>query len=436
MRVHMNNKFMLVVVCGAVTLLQGGCDSSTTPTADIRTEEERVAPQTGTPLTLDDQFAVIAEEIEGFGGLFLDASGEVNVYLKDPSRADLAVKVLSTKFAHVLGEHAASKRLDGMQIHEGNYDFLELRAWRDLSIGLMALDGAVSYDIDESENVLRIGVEGQNDIPEFEKVMATHGIPTDAFIVEESEKPVFRDRLTDHVRPLKGGLETTYSSGSCTFGFNVIRGTEYGFVTNSHCTEVQGEVDGRTFFQDKTSKPSHRLGSETVDPPFYIGSGAGKTMIPHCPMPCRQSDAAYIKYDDNISNNDIQFGRIARTASRSPTNGSTLINGTFLMTGEASSHILGQEVNKIGRTTGWTYGSITHTCVTYIVPSGDKILVCQYRANAGMDDGDSGSPVFSWSGNGSNVTLYGLAWGSLSSNLVYSPISSVNYELGTDPINP
>jgi len=50
----------------------------------------------------------------------------------------------------------------------------------------------------------------------------------------------------------------------------------------------------------------------------------------------------------------------------------------------------------------------------------------------------SGSPVFSWSGSGSNVTLYGVLWGrnNMSLDFIYSPIGSVNYELSTDPINP
>ncbi len=161
-------------------------------------------------------------------------------------------------------------------------------------------------------------------------------------------------------------------------------------------------------------------------------------MIPTCPKPCRQSDAAYIRYDETISNNDIQFGRIARTNSRSPTSGSTTINGTFLMTGETSSHLGGQELNKIGQRTGWTYGPITRTCVEYNIENETRMYVCQYDVDAGANEGDSGSPVFSWSGSGSNVTLYGVLWGrnNMSLDFIYSPIGSVNYELSTDPINP
>ena len=122
------------------------------------------------PLTLDEQFALIAEDIEGFGGLFVDESGGINVYLKDPSQTDFAKSVLSTKYGHLLGEHVASK-IGSMQTHKGRYDFLELKGWKDLSIGLMKLPGVVYYDIAESENRIRIGVEGQKEMERIQQVM-------------------------------------------------------------------------------------------------------------------------------------------------------------------------------------------------------------------------------------------------------------------------
>jgi hypothetical protein len=239
------------------------------------------------------------------------------------------------------------------------------------------------------------------------------------------------------VRPLNGGLEIDGVKGKCTFGFNVRRGTEYGFVTNSHCTGTIGAVDGASFYQDSWSVSSHFLGQETVDPSFYDPGGPAKTSsIPGCTIPCRQSDSAYIRYDESISNNDIQFGTIAKTSSRGPTSGSKTISGTLTMTGEASSHLMGQELNKIGRTTGWTYGNITATCVDYNVPSFYGEWICQYDVEAGANLGDSGAPVFSGNESSTTVILYGLLWGGTSTTFTYSPISSVNYELGVDAINP
>ena len=184
----MKSRCTLAVALGLVTLLLVGCDSATTPNADLPLEEGNVVPRVEAPLTLDEQFALMAEEIEGFGGLFIDESGRINVYLKDPSQADFAMSVLSTKFAHVLGEHVASK-IGSMHTHQGRYDFLELKAWKDLSIGLMKLPGAVYYDIAESENRLRIGVEGKKEMERIQQVMTAHGIPTTAFIVEEATMP-------------------------------------------------------------------------------------------------------------------------------------------------------------------------------------------------------------------------------------------------------
>ena len=61
--------------------------------------------------------------------------------------------------------------------------------------------------------------------------------------------------------------------------------------------------------------------------------------------------------------------------------------------------------------------------------------------DAGVYGGDSGSPVFAWSGNGENVTLHGVLWGCLitdgsevcpttNQSFIYSPINGVESDLG------
>lgn len=39
------------------------------------------------PLTLDEEYALFAREVPGFGGLFYDADGVPNVFLTDPAAA-------------------------------------------------------------------------------------------------------------------------------------------------------------------------------------------------------------------------------------------------------------------------------------------------------------------------------------------------------------
>lgn len=92
--------------------------------------------------------------------------------------------------------------------------------------------------------------------------------------------------------------------------------------------------------------------------------------------------------------------------------------------------MVGQTVNKIGRTTGWSQGPVTSVCVNTNVSGTTITQFCQTNVSATVGSGDSGSPVFAI-GGGDNVTLLGILWGgSGSSSFVFSPINQVEQELG------
>ena len=80
----------------------------------------------------------------------------------------------------------------------------------------------------------------------------------------------------------------------------------------------------------------------------------------------------------------------------------------------------------------WTFGTITNSCVAVNVSGSTITQLCQNIVNAGVGGGDSGSPVFNWSGTGSNVTLAGILWGGSSdgTTFVFSPMSGIERELG------
>jgi hypothetical protein len=75
--------------------------------------------------------------------------------------------------------------------------------------------------------------------------------------------------------------------------------------------------------------------------------------------------------------------------------------------------LVGTRIDKMGRTTGWTWGEVTETCVDipdwfveYYGPG--TSLLCQTEANYNSDPGDSGAPVFTWPLYGDEVTLRGI----------------------------
>jgi hypothetical protein len=141
------------------------------------------------PLTLDDQFVLIANDIDGFGGIYLDESGILNMYLVDLSEAERAKQLIGTKFSGILGESAASKFGD-IRVRKAKYTFPELKDWKDRSGDVLRLPGAVFYDIDESANRLRIGVQGGDPLGSVARRLIAHGIPSEAAVVVDAEAPV------------------------------------------------------------------------------------------------------------------------------------------------------------------------------------------------------------------------------------------------------
>jgi hypothetical protein len=90
--------------------------------------------------------------------------------------------------------------------------------------------------------------------------------------------------------------------------------------------------------------------------------------------------------------------------------------------------------NKVGRTTGWTRGPTSGTCIDVLALGTNHIRLCQAIVNALVDGGDSGSGVFFRRGNQSRVTLLGILWGGsvdeANPEFVYSPMSGIERELG------
>ena len=169
--------------------------------------------------------------------------------------------------------------------------------------------------------------------------------------------------------------------------------------------------------------PDEFIGTEVADPAFFRS-------VDGCPRGrrCRYSDSNF-----SVGNSAVVFtlGAIARTTG--PNNGSLEIAGEFSISGEGPATV-GQTANKVGRTTGWTQGRVTRTCVNTGVSGSNFVLLCQDFVENDRQivaGGDSGSPVFRIN-NGSRVTLLGNLWGGNSSGtlFVYSPIANIERELG------
>ncbi len=284
--------------------------------------------------------------------------------------------------------------------------------------------GVVFTDADEKTGRLVVGVLDRGVEGLIRARLPGLGISSQMVDVVETE-PIFQvTTLRDEVRPVVGGLQIRFSRYLCSLGFNALRAGVPGYVTASHCSTKQGQVDGTKYYQPLNQVADEFIGTEVADPAYFRGKD--------CPRgwKCRYSDSNFSDGNDTVS---FTLGQIARTAG--PNTGSLDIVGEFAINAEGDAGE-GATVNKVGRTTGWTRGTVSRTCVDTGVSGSNIVLLCQtFVDNPAVQivgGGDSGSPVFRTGNSGSNVTLLGILWGSNSSGtqFVYSPFANIEQELG------
>lgn len=358
---------------------------------------------------IDDVFAQVAERFPGFGGVFVDASGVLNVYLVDPHPRTAADVVAALRQALRPGSIPTAR----IQARRGLFTFHELKAWHDRMQDLLDLDGVVFTDVDDARNRLTVGVQDYALLPAVEGELARLGVPREAVEIIETEPVQFETSLQSRHRPLVGGLQISFVSKRfaylCTLGFNATRLHVAGFVLNSHCTAKQGGVEDTVIYQERVGN-QNVVGVEVADPEYFTGGICPKKKR------CRYSDSAFAERSQGV---DATRGAVAKVGLNSVAWDG---GATFSIVGGADP-IVGHTVGKVGRTTGFTEGTVQRICTNYGVLTTKIVLLCQAQASYSSSGGDSGSPVFSRPGD--SITLHGIHWGS---GGVFSPISGIERE--------
>ena len=298
-----------------------------------------------------------------------------------------------------------------------------LEARHQALLPLFELAGVVFTDADERNGRLVVGVLDREVEGLVRARLRALGIPSQSVNVVETE-PILRvATLRDQVRPVVAGLQIRFSRFVCSLGFVAWRDGVEGYVTASHCSDQQGEVDGTLYYQPLNQVAGEFIGTEIADPEFFRSADG-------CPRGrrCRYSDSNFSDGDNAVP---FALGSIARTTG--PNNGSLEIDGEFAIRGQGAAEV-GQTANKVGRTTGWTQGIVTRTCVNTGVAASNIVLLCQDFVENTVPivaGGDSGSPVFRLN-NAGHATLLGNLWGGGGSGtlFVYSPIANIERELG------
>ncbi len=375
------------------------------PSAARGSLQAKVSPRP-LPITLDEEFMQMAEQVPGFGGLYDDPeSDETFVYLRDPMRDGDARVVVDN---YLVRTAAAGRRL---RILAGSYDFRDLVRWRQAVERTLPAVLTLT-DADEVTNRVVIGVRDATGVQTVRASLPRLGVP-DAAVTIEVRAPVVLENLMALTRPVMGGLQiraVPAAGWECSLGFVALRefpligvdisGPRYA-ITNSHCTSSMGFVSGDVIGQPTEA---NRLGVEISDPPFV-----GSTTDPMCPVAwngCRRSDAAMFELDDN-STAVSSFNGFALSSSVSPPTVPQLL-GSATYTGRQQGFRSGMRVDKSGRSTGQTTGTVRSTCVN--VPMPGYWMVCQFTASYNSSGGDSGSPVWFTDSNGQRWVM-GIHWG-------------------------
>ncbi len=410
-----------------------GCDTGGgTEEEDPPAVKESVELSQESVPSLHDKFRAMSERIPDFGGLYINDEGRLIVYLLDPGsgRRDevkAALEEVSGLGLEGLAENPRrSIQTPEVELREARYPMEDLLEWYD-RLGRLFEDNEqlveqlVLMDLQERSNNLAIGVRDRSIEDQLRSGLEELDIPQEAVEVVEAVPPTPDGHdLRSRVRPTLGGIEIGQAGSStvCTMGFNVSYKGTFGFLTNSHCTNQRGNGTGTRF---TNPGGGGRIAQEHVDPNYNTCFFA---------FSCRYSDAAFVDYNGGTGGRN----KIARPQNwAAPNSGSSTLDidhGSSLdVTGLDAHPVSGEMVDKVGRTTGWTYGFVNRTCFRTTVSNGSGgavavngktvLMRCQYRANYTSSGGDSGSPVFDW--HGSTVTLYGLNWGSGPNGAVFSP---------------
>ncbi len=408
-------------LCVAFSTVKGSLSHSVSATP-LQTREPDARPQ-----TIDDKFAEVARLAPAFGGMFIQDK-TLQVYLLDPAQRAAAEAAIVAVFGR--------ERLPegGIQILQGRYGFLQLKDWHDRQrMKTLAIPGVVMTSISESRNRLQIGVKDSGVIPQVELELFNLGVPREAVDIVETAPFEDFQTLQSSIRPALGGTQIQRSGSVCTMGFTAVRQGQAGFVTNSHCTAVRGVVEGSVYHQATVNGVTNRFGVETVDPPYFTG-------WPICPLgrQCRYSDSAFVSRNGGQNPATLpasaDFGYMAV-----PDSNMTILN-KFHIVGEVAFPLEGESLSKVGRTTGMTSGEVCDTCVDINSFSNGQdtgfTYLCQDRVEASSNNGDSGSPVFSWSsatlppGATLPAYLYGVLRGGNGTTFAFSAMSNIEFELG------
>lgn len=425
----------MLIMVGTIT---GGCtapsDMSDEPVPEVSREALELALSADS-LDADAAMLRATARLPGFAGLYFESDRVI------VRRVGLAAERTASPEARAVLADVGIGTAAEVRERGARFTFAQLYAWKQAVTALAGDLPNAFVDLDEVENAIVVG--GVEDQSRAGRILDKLALPEGSLKFVAEDAPI-ASQLGNLVRPVRGAIGTSFDRVGtfdpvCTVGLTVLMQAGYwykGFLTNAHCTStpfgIPSASDTSTYQNAEVSRlNNYIIGREYYDKaPFTGGS---------CPLfkTCRWADVALVRMYDTVS---AVRGTIVRTTFASPPQiaqpgSQTIVPASpFEVTGFLKPIPANVLVNKIGRTTGWTQGYVTRTCVNTGATGHNVFLLCQYRANGYADEGDSGSPVFQTT-TGSSATMVGLLWGREGVNFWFSPWQAVLNEMAPKTVS-
>ena len=359
------------------------------------------------PLTINDLFVQLGETVQGFGGMYVDPANDT-LYIWIVPGPQPASAQIKQAVSGVFGSDAPPET--NLVVLDAQYSYRQLLSWQDFSESeIFSIPDVVSMGIHHKTNRLEIGVLNDAARQAVEAKLADLGIPLHAVEIahEDPRPPAHKNppppaedekctSLQSKCRPVVAGLQIQHKGGNCSLGFSATGmgddKKEYpGFVTAGHCANQEFRNTGTLYYQNAVAG-GKKIGKEAKNPPLVEGpweyNERNKCFKGE---KCRLSDSLFAKYEGDLDfGKDVKVGFIAR-----PKLGETDWNGTdyFRIMGSGRS-VEGENIAKVGRSTGWTEGTVVRVCVTARFFQQRQAFLCQNRTDFSGEAGDSGGPVF------------------------------------------
>lgn len=191
----------LILLIGLTAMVVWNCSNSTSSDpANGQFVTGSHAEGTTIPVQADSLTGV-AKQIPGFGGLFINDSDKLSIYLTNPdeqkatakevlSNSEFIQKMLSQMRAR--GPKYRSVSVSNMKVLKGQYTLAKLRKWKkEISGKVLTMDGVYTSGVDQSRNRVLVGVKNKTVSANVNKKLTELDIPEEAVLMHQMTPPEY-----------------------------------------------------------------------------------------------------------------------------------------------------------------------------------------------------------------------------------------------------